>query len=47
MRGMRRLNCFAVVHLGHPADTSASQPGVLIAVAPAVHGTLNETPLAA
>lgn len=37
----------AVVHLGHSADSSGTQPGVLIAIPPAVNCSLDKTPLAA
>lgn len=37
----------AVVHLGHASDTSGTQPGVLVAIPPAVDCSLDETPLAA
>lgn len=49
--GMRRaldlLLLLAAVHLGHAADSSASEPGILVAVAPAVHGALDQASLAA
>lgn len=41
------LNRFPGVHLRHSAHSSASEPGVLVAVAPAVHGALDKTSLAA
>ena len=41
--GRHRL---AVVHLGHAADASTPQPRVLVAVAPAVHGPLDQASLA-
>lgn len=40
------LDRFPGVHLGHSADSAASEPGVLVAVAPTVHSTLDETSLA-
>lgn len=40
------LLLLAAVHLGHTADSSASEPGILVAVAPAVHGALDQTSLA-
>lgn len=36
----------AVVHLGHAADAAASKLWILVAVTPAVNGSLDETPLA-
>jgi len=41
----RRLNSFAIIDLGHSSHTSAPQSRVLVAVAPTVNGSLNETPL--
>jgi hypothetical protein len=40
-----RLNCFAVVDLGHSSYTSAPQSWVLVAVAPTVNSSLNQTSL--
>lgn len=37
----------AVVHLGHAADSPGTQPGVLVAIPPAVDCSLDETSLAA
>jgi len=46
VRGVsRRLNRFAIVDLGHSSNTSAPQPGVLVAVAPTVNGSLNQASL--
>ena len=33
------------IHLGHPPYPPTSQPRVLVAVPPAIHGSLNKTPL--
>ena len=43
----RRLNSFAIVDLGHSSNTSAPQSWVLVAVAPTVNSSLNETSLSA
>lgn len=40
-----RLNSLAVIDLGHSSYTSAPQSGVLVAVAPTVNGSLNQTSL--
>ena len=46
VRGMRRrLNCFAVVDLGHSSNTSTPQSWVLVAIAPTVNSSLNKTSL--
>lgn len=36
----------AVIHLGHAADSPGTQPGVLVAIPPAVDCSLNKTSLA-
>lgn len=43
---MWRCNCLSVVHLGHPSHSSAPEARVLVAVAPAVNGSLDQTSLA-
>jgi hypothetical protein len=40
------LNLLSLVHLCHASDSSTTESGVLIAVAPAVHGSLDEASLA-
>lgn len=46
VRGVRRrLNCFAVVDLGHSSNTSTPQSWVLVAIAPTVNSSLNKTSL--
>jgi len=46
VRGMCcRLHGFAVVDLGHSSNASAPQSWVLVAVAPAVHGSLDQASL--
>ena len=44
--GMRRLDLLSVVHLGHPAHSSASESRILITVSPAVYRSLNQSSLA-
>lgn len=41
------LNCLAVIDFGHPPNTSAPQSRILVAVSPAVNGSLNQSSLAA
>lgn len=41
------LNCLTVIDFGHPPNTSAPQSRILIAVSPAVNGSLNQSSLAA
>jgi hypothetical protein len=43
---MGRLDRFSVVHLGHTTHATTTQPGILVAVPPAVDSSLNKTPLA-
>ena len=44
VRGVSRsLNRFSIVDLGHSSDSSTSQSRILVAVAPAVDGSLNQT----
>ena len=38
-------NLLSVVDFGHPSDTTAAQPRILVAVPPAVHRSLNESSL--
>lgn len=46
MRGMRsRLNRLPIVNLGHPSDSTTSQSRVLVAVAPTVHSSLDQSSL--
>lgn len=40
------LLLLATVHLGHAANSSASESRILVAVAPAIHSTLNQASLA-
>lgn len=45
---MRRgLDLLSLVHLGHASHPSASEPGILVAVAPAVNRSLDKSSLAA
>lgn len=44
---MRRgLDLLSLVHLGHTSHSSASEPGILVAVAPAINRSLNKSSLA-
>lgn len=45
--GWVRVVRLACVHLGHTSNTSASQPGVLVAISPAVDSSLDQAALAA
>ncbi len=40
-----RLNRFAIIDLGHSSHTSTPQSGVLVAIAPTVNSSLNQTSL--
>jgi uncharacterized NAD(P)/FAD-binding protein YdhS len=42
----RSLNLLSLVHLRHATDSSTAESGVLVAVAPAVHSSLDEASLA-
>lgn len=44
-RVSRRLNRLAIVDLGHSSDASTPQSRVLVAVAPTVNSSLNQTSL--
>jgi len=41
------LNCLTVIDFGHPPNTSAPQSRILVAVSPAVDGSLNQSSLPA
>lgn len=40
------MNLLSLVHLCHATDSSTTKSGVLVAVTPAVHGSLDEASLA-
>jgi hypothetical protein len=44
--GRHSRNGLSAIDLGHAAHTTTAQSGVLVTVAPAVDGALDETPLA-
>lgn len=39
------LSSLAIVDLGHPADASTAQPGILVAVSPTIYCSLNQSSL--